>query len=158
MQIDNETVFFDPQTMPHSIQNTTAVHNLELSDIEFSKKTFVVTVSDQEEEYWPFIEFGAEGFVKEAFCTCAEQERLEEANGEENALPSYCPHITFALTYLTAGHPGRLSFQFENHFWHHLFYQVAQDDRYTLSYEVLENAPSLLATLHAPWGEIKMRV
>lgn len=135
--------------------------SLNLTGIEFSKKTFVLTVEDKEDkqEHWPFLEFAEDDSLKEAFCTCPAQEALEENTEEAEDNPSYCRHIGYALSLLTQEDQSRLHFSFENHFWHHFFFQIAQDDRYTLFYEQKESlSDPLVVKVKAPWGEVKMEL
>lgn len=137
--------------------------SIRLSQIEFSKKTFVLTVCDEDrdgdQEHWPFLEFAADDTLKEAFCTCPVQEALEQKREEEGAVASYCPHIKYALSLLTGEGQSSLSFSFENHFWRHLFFQIAQDDRYVFSYEQKESLEDpLVVKIEAPWGGVRMQL
>lgn len=129
---------------------------LKMADLEFSRHTFVMKVLEEEEEFWPFLEFTEQGDLKEAFCTCEESEEEEEG--------AKCAHISFAIEQLTLAPRKRLSSLFLNHFWHRLFYQIAQDDRFEASYEqepgegLGEEPAPLLTTIEAPWGVLSLRL
>ena len=80
-----------------------------VKSIVFSGGTYQVEVHDPKlkEEFWPFLQIGDEGEVKDAFCTCSEAEQKRS-----------CPHLAAAYSKVQKEEP--LHMRFADSFWNKL--------------------------------------
>ncbi|MCB1106929.1 MAG: DEAD/DEAH box helicase [Chlamydiia bacterium] len=91
----------------HQSEGEALIKGGQVKSIVFSGGTYQVEVHDKEEEYWPFLQLGDEGEVKDAFCTCEEAEKKQS-----------CPHLAAAFIKVDGEEP--LHVRFEDSFWNKL--------------------------------------
>ena len=75
---------------------------------EFSDSTYQIEVFDPQtnETLWPFLQFDEHNRLKDAFCSCLQEE--------------YCVHLAAAYLMIYGGHTEPLHVRFERSFWNHL--------------------------------------
>ncbi|MBF5059588.1 SNF2-related protein [Candidatus Neptunochlamydia vexilliferae] len=97
---------FKPQ---HSAEGEDLIQKGHVKSIVFSEGTYQVEVEDPsvEGEFWPFLQIGDEGEVKDAFCTCEEAEKYRS-----------CPHLAAAFIKIVQEEP--LHIRFQDSFWNKL--------------------------------------
>lgn len=97
---------FQPQ---HQTEGEALIQRGDVKSIVFSGGTYQVEVHDPEsgEEFWPFLQVGDEGELKDAFCTCEEAEKHRS-----------CPHLAAALQKVDGEEP--LHVRFEDSIWNKL--------------------------------------
>ena len=97
---------FQPQ---HQSEGEALIQGGYVKSIVFSGGTYQVEVHDPKsgEEFWPFLQLGDEGEVKDAFCTCEEAEKHQS-----------CPHLAAAFLKVNGEEP--LHVRFEDSFWNKL--------------------------------------
>ncbi|MCB1072392.1 MAG: DEAD/DEAH box helicase [Chlamydiia bacterium] len=93
----------------HQKEGDTLIKEGDVKSIVFSGGTYQVEVHDPklEEEFWPFLQVGDEGDVKDAFCTCSEAEQKRS-----------CPHLAAAYAKIIKEDP--LHIRFSDSFWNKL--------------------------------------
>ena len=93
----------------HRSEGEALIKRGEVKSIVFSGGTYQVEVHDPKsgEEYWPFLQLGDEGEVKDAFCTCNEAEKHRS-----------CPHLAAAFLKVDGEEP--LHIRFEDSLWNKL--------------------------------------
>ncbi|MEM8727634.1 MAG: DEAD/DEAH box helicase [Chlamydiota bacterium] len=93
----------------HRKEGDTLIRGNGIESIVFSGGTYQVEVYDSRlgEGFWPFLQIGDEGDVKDAFCTCSEAERKHS-----------CPHL--AAAYATIMKQEPLHSRFFHSFWNKL--------------------------------------
>lgn len=83
-----------------------------IKDCEFSEGTYQILVDDpQEGELWPFLQFGLNNKIKDAFCSCAQS--------EESGL---CAHIAAAYSIIFKNNTLPLHVRFRDSIWHLICY------------------------------------
>lgn len=82
-----------------------------IKEIEFSGATYQVKVFDPKraQDYWAFIQLDPEGHLQDAFCSCGEEEQLEE-----------CVHLTAAFLHIFQDPLHPLHERFEHSLWNQL--------------------------------------
>lgn len=85
------------------------VEQKKVQEIVFSKGAYQISVIDDQETFWPFLQLSDAGEVKDHFCTCKSAEK-------EN----YCVHQAAAWIKIFNGHREPLHRRFELSFWNHL--------------------------------------
>lgn len=90
----------------HQDLGKTLANEGHVKSMVFSGGTYQVEVFDPEnkEVYWPFLQVGDDGKVKDAFCTCEEAETHQS-----------CPHLAAAFSKILEEEP--LHLRFEESFW-----------------------------------------
>lgn len=85
-----------------------ALHSGHVRAIEFSGSTYQVEVydPDAEESFWPFLQFDEEGKLKDAFCSCAQEEG--------------CVHLAAAYLRIYGSSKRPLHLRFEHSFWNQI--------------------------------------
>jgi len=98
-----------PFQAQHQSEGEALIKAGDVKSIVFSGGTYQVEVHDpkSEEEFWPFLQIGDEGEVKDAFCTCAQAEKTQS-----------CPHLAAAFIKVNGEEP--LHIRFGDSFWNKL--------------------------------------
>lgn len=80
-----------------------------VKNVVFSGGTYQIEIYDPnlKEAFWPFLQIGEEGEIKDSFCTCAQAEKNQS-----------CPHLAAAFTKISNEEP--LHIRFEKSFWNKL--------------------------------------
>lgn len=90
---------------------------IKVLQIEFVRGTYSVKVMDQDQYYWPLLDFDSAGRLVDGLCACDVHR---------------CVHVKAAVEAVTRD-GFRLHQLFHHHFWHHLFYELAQITHVTSS-------------------------
>ena len=88
-----------------------SAEKINVLQVSFVRGTYSVKMVEDDQYYWPLLDFDAAGRLVDGLCVC------EEAR---------CVHVKKALEVVTRG-SLRLHQLFHRHFWHHLFYEMAQN-------------------------------
>ncbi len=93
----------------HQAEGKALIKSGDVKSIVFSGGTYQVEVHDPKlkEEFWPFLQVGDEGEVKDAFCSCDEAEKSRS-----------CPHLAAAYEKVLNEKP--LHIRFADSFWNKL--------------------------------------
>lgn len=98
-----------PFNAHHLSEGKQLIQSGDVKSIVFSEGTYQVEVFDSKlsETFWPFLQVGDEGEVKDGFCTCDEAEKSQS-----------CPHLAAAFIKISNDDP--LHVRFRSSFWNEL--------------------------------------
>ncbi len=98
-----------PFQKSHQAEGKALIKSGEVKSIVFSGGTYQVEVHDPKlkEEFWPFLQIGDEGEIKDAFCSCEEAEKIHS-----------CPHLAAAYEKVQTEEP--LHIRFSDSLWNKL--------------------------------------
>lgn len=91
-----------------------------VGDIDFSGRTYQIQVTEPNgDEFWPFLQFGQDEELADAFCNCEAAEKQ-----------ATCIHLSSALLRLYQGHHTPLHVRFQQSLWNCLCYLFARRQGY----------------------------